>query len=171
MTPKRSAMKKLLWPLCVVVVLLSAAGLGFALAYLTEELTYDQIAGYEAKVPAVHVDHGAGTPADAYRSIGILHEGDYPGLSDVPVTAKQAAPGRAALNALRRQKYTRLLPFVRPAKGGVALRETSGCSSWCIAYWDGKHLWLPGEEEGQWRGCRPSNPDKLDETLKSIHNK
>lgn len=163
-------MKKLLWPLCVVVVLLSAAGLGFALAYLTEELTYDQIAGYEAKVPAVHVDHGAGTPADAYRSIGILHEGDYPGLSDVPVTAKQAAPGRAALNALRGQKYTRLLPFVRPAKGGVALRETSGCSSWCIAYWDGKHLWLPGEEEGQWRGCRPSNPDKLDENLTAICN-
>lgn len=163
-------MKKLLWPLCVIAVLLSAAGLGFTLAYLTEELTYDQIANYDAKGPAIYVDSGAGTPAHASRSISILHEGDYPGLSDEPITAKQAAPGWAALNALRGQKYARLLPFVRPAKGGVALWETSGCSSWCIAYWDGKHLWLPGKEAGQWRGCTPSDPDKLGEKLEAIYN-
>lgn len=161
-------MKKLLWPLCVIAVLLSAAGLGFTLAYLTEELTYDQIADYDVEVPAVHVDSDAGTPAYAHRSIRILHKGDYPGMSDVPITAEEAAPGWATLNALRGETYTRLLPFVRPVKDGIALREVSGCSSWCVAYWDGKHLWLPGEKEDQWRGCLPSDPDRLDKTLKSI---
>ena len=164
-------MKKLLWPFCVITVLLSAAGLGFTLAYLTEELTYDQIVSCDAEIPAVYVDCDAGTPAHAYRSISILYEGDYPGMSDIPVTAERAAPGQMALNALQGEKYTRILPFVRPAKGGITLREVSGCSSWCIAYWDGKHLWLPGEKDGQWRGCLPSNPDQLDKILKSIFNK
>lgn len=161
-------MKKKLWILCAIAVLLSAPGLGFALAYLTDELTYDQIADNDVKIPAIYLDSGTRTPVHVYRSIRIFHEGDYPGMSDIPVTAERAAPGRAALNALRRQKYTRLLPFVRPAEGGVALREVSGCSSWCIAYWDGKHLWLPGEKDGQWRGCLPSNPDQLGKTLESI---
>ena len=164
-------MKKLLWPLCVIAVLLSAAGLGFTLAYLTEELTYDQIAGYDVALPVVYADRGAGTPAYAHRSIRILHEGDCPGLRDTPITAQGAAPGRAALNALQGEKYTRILPFVRPANGGITLREVSGCSSWCIAYWDGKHLWLPGEKDGQWRGCLPSDPDQLDKILKSTFNK
>lgn len=82
----------------------------------------------------------------------------------------EGSEGRAVLNALRGEKYTRILPFVRPEKGGIVLREVSGCSSWWIAYWDGKHLWLPGEKEGQWRGCLPSNPDQLDKNLKSIFN-
>lgn len=152
----------------VIAAGLAALCLGFLLPYLTEELTYNQIADRSAKLSAVHVDGGIGAPARAGRSIGILHEGDCPGLSDVPVTAQQAAPGQAALNALRGQTYTRLLPLVRPAEGGVTLWEVSGCSPCCIAYWDGKHLWLPGERDGQWRGCRPSNPGKLDETLKSL---
>lgn len=164
-------MKKRLWVFLTAAGVLAVFCLGFFLGYLTQELTYDQIASRHAKVPAVYVDHGAGTPAHAGRSITIFHEGDYPGLSDDPVTAQQAAPGRAALNALRGQTYTRLLPFVRPAAGGVALWETYGCFSSCVAYWDGKHLWLPGERDGQWRGCRPSNPDKLSETLNSIQNK
>ena len=78
---------------------------------------------------------------------------------------------QTALNALQGEKYTRILPFVRPANGGITLREVSGCSSWCIAYWDGKHLWLPGEKDGQWRGCLPSDPDQLDKILKSTFNK
>ena len=164
-------MKKRLWVFLTVAGVLAVFCLGFFLGYLTQELTYDQIANYHAKIPAVYVDLGAGTPARAGRSIRILHEGDYPGMSDEPVTAEEAAPGRAVLIALRGQTYTRPLPFVRPAAGGVALREVSGCSSRCIAYWDGKHLWLPGEKDGQWQGCRPSNPDKLSETLNSIQNK
>ena len=164
-------MKKLLWPLCVITVLLSASGLGLTLAYLTEELTYDQIVGHDTEIPVIFVDRGAGTPFHAYRSISIFHEGDYPGMSDVPVTAERAAPGQTALNALQGEKYTRILPFVRPVKGGIALQEVSGCSSWCIAYWDGKHLWLPGEKDGQWRGCLPSDPDQLNKILKSIFNK
>lgn len=160
-------MKKLLWRLCILAVLLCSAGLGFALAYLTEELTYDQI---DAKAPVVYADYSAGAPAQANRSIYILQEGDYPGLSDVPVTAERAAPGRAALNALRGQKYTRPLPFARPAKGGVALWQTSGCSSWCTAYWDGTYLWRPGKEEAQWHGGRPSDPGKLKEDLATISN-
>lgn len=152
-------MKKLLWPLCVIAVLLSAAVGGFALAYLTEEQSYDQIKGADIA-----------PPAQAARSIGILHEGDFPGMSDVPVTAQQAAPGRATLNALREQSYTRAFPFLRPDKGGIAVRDINGCTPWYIAYWDGNHLWLPGEAEGQWQGYIPSNPDKLGETLESIHN-
>ena len=108
-------MKKLLWPLCVIAVLLSAAAGGFALAYLTEEVTFDQIKS-----------SGYGFPDSPAHTITILHEGDYPGLSDFPVTAEQAAPGRAALNALRGQRYTRALPLLKPGKGGIAVREISG---------------------------------------------
>lgn len=150
-------MKKLLWPLCTLLVLLTAFGLGLTAAYLAEELTYDQIK-----------NSGCGIPEIAVHTIGILHEGDYPGMSDFPVTAEQAAPGRAALNALRGQRYTRILPFQRPSTNGIAVREVSGCSSFYIAYWDGKHLWVSGKEENQWQGYAPSNPDKLQETLKSI---
>ena len=150
-------MKKLLWILCVMVVLLSAAAGGVALAYLTEELTYDQIE-----------QSGCGIPDKAAHTITILHEGDYPGMSDFPVTAEQAAPGRAVLNALRGQRYTRALPFRKPGANGIAVREVSGCSSSYVAYWDGKHLWTSGKEENQWQGYAPSNPDKLGETLKSL---
>ncbi len=152
-------MKKLLWSLCVIAVLLSAAAGGFALAYLTEEVTFDQI---EVS--------GCGIPDKAACTIRILHEGDYPGLSDFPVTAEQAAPGRAALNALRGQKYTRVLPFLKPGKGGIAVCETSGCSSSYIAYWDGKYLWASGEGEKPWRGYAPSSPDELREVLQVVMN-
>lgn len=164
-------MKKRPWIFLTVAGVLAVFCLGFSLGYFTQKLTYDQIANYHAKIPTVYVDLGAGTPAHAGRSITIFHEGDCPGLSDNPVTAEEAAPGRAALNALRGQTYTRPLPFVRPAAGGAALWETYGCSSSCVAYWDGKHLWLPGEKDGQWLGCLPSNPDKLSKTLNSIQNK
>ena len=160
-------MKKLLWPLCVITVILSAAGLGFLLAYQTEELTYDQIVDRDTGACGLHVD-GIGIPVHVYRSIRVLHEGDYLGLSDTPVPAERAAPGRAALNALQSEKYTRPLPFVRPAEGGVALREISGCSTWYIAYWDGKYLWLPGKEDDQWRGFLPSDPSKLSQILESL---
>ena len=153
-------MKKLLWPLCVIAVLLSAAAGGFALAYLTEEVDFDQIRS-----------SGCGFPDRAAHTITILQEGDYPGMSGFPVTAERAAPGRAALNALRGQKYTRALPFLTPGKGGIAVREVSGCSASYLAYWDGKHLWASGEGENPWQGYAPSNPEKLQETLKSLYDK
>ena len=162
-------MKKISWPLCTLLVLLLATGLGFTLAYQTEELTYDQIVDRDTRAHIVHADD-VGIPAYTYRTIGILHKGDYPGLSDTPVSAEDAAPGWAALNALQGEEYTRSPPFTSPAENGVALREISGCSVWYIAYCDGKHLWLPGKKEGQWRGFLPSDPDKLDETLKSLCN-
>ena len=162
-------MKNRLWIFLTIAGVLAVFCLGLFLGYLTEELSYDQIANYHAKIPAVSVDLSAGAPAHAGRSIQILHEGDYHGMSDDPVTAEGAVPGRAALDALRGQKYTRLLPFSRPAAGGVALREVSGCSSWCIAYWDGKHLWLPGEKDGHWRGCSPSSPKELEEALQDAY--
>lgn len=153
-------MKKLLWPLCVLLVLLTALGLGFTVAYLTEEFTYDQIKNSNYRIPD-----------KAAHTISILHEGDYPGMSDFPVTVEQAAPGRAVLNALRGQRYTRTLPFLKPGKDGIAIREVSGCSSSYVAYWDGKYLWTSGKEEHQWQGYAPSNPDKLHETLKFLCNK
>ena len=99
-------MKKLLWPLCTLLVLLTAFGLGLTAAYLAEELTYDQIK-----------NSGCGIPEIAAHTITILHEGDYPGMSDFPVSAEQAAPGRAALNALRGQRYTRILHHHTPERG------------------------------------------------------
>ena len=139
--------KRITIPLAIVGCL-AISCLGLLLADITAKRSFDQLSRGYATAP----------PAREAQNIGVLIEGDYPGLSDDPVTAEGAAPGRAALDAVRGQKYTRLLPFSRPAAGGVALREVSGCSSWCIAYWDGKHLWLPGEKDGHWRGCSPSSP-------------
>lgn len=56
-------MKKRLWVFLTVAGVLAVFCLGFFLGYLTQELTYDQIANYHAKIPAVYVDLGAGTPA------------------------------------------------------------------------------------------------------------
>lgn len=150
--------KRITIPLAIVGCL-AISCLGLLLADITAKRSFDQLSRGYATAP----------PAREAQNIGVLIEGDYPGLSDEPVTAEGAAPGRAALDALRGQKYTRLLPFSRPAAGGVALREVSGCSSWCIAYWDGKHLWLPGEKDGHWRGCSPSSPKELEEALQDAY--
>lgn len=150
-------MKKKLMLLLAVLFLAASACSGYALAYMTETLRYDQISG-----------KGYGPPARAERTISVLREGDYPGLSDVPVTAEEAAPGRAALKVLRGQRYTRALPFLKPAEDGIAVRECIGCSPWCIAYWDGACLWLPGEQEGKWLGYAPSDPEGLGEALETL---
>ncbi len=152
-------MKKRLWVLLAAVVLLGSAGIGFALAYQTETFSYDQIAGT-----------GYSPPARAAHHISVLQEGDFPGMSDFPVTAEQAAPGRAAMNALRGQKYTRALPFRKPRNGGITIRKFIGCTPETIAYWDGKYLWLPKNGEESWHGYVPSDPDKLNEKLESICN-
>ena len=152
-------MKKKLWILCVIAVLLSAFGLGLAAAYVTsdystEEFSYDQIKGFSAD------PH----PQSAHF-INIFYEGDFPGMSDTPVSAERAEPGKKALNALRGQTYTRLFPLIRPSKKGIGIHEVSGCSPSYIAYWDGKHLWLP--DEGHWRGYAPSSPDDIEQELQS----
>ena len=153
-------MKKKLWILCIIAVLLSSFGLGLAAGYVasgysTEEFSYDQIKGSNAD------PH----PQSA-RFINIFYEGDFPGMSIKPVTAQQAEPGTKALNALRGQTYTRLFPLIRPSKKGIGICEVSGCSPSYIAYWDGKHLWLP--DEGHWRGYAPSSPDELEEVLQTV---
>ena len=153
-------MKKLLWSLCVIAVLLSAFCLGLTAAYITsdystEEFSYEQIKGSNAD------PH----PQSAHF-INIFYEGDFPGMSITPVTAQQAEPGTKALNALRGQTYTRLFPLIRPSKKGIGICEVSGCSPSYIAYWDGKHLWLP--DEGHWRGYAPSSPDELEEALQTV---
>ena len=152
---KETPMKKKLWILCIIVVLLSSFGLGLAAGYVasdysTEEFSYDQIKGSNAD------PH----PQSA-RFINIFYEGDFPGMSDFPITAEQAEPGKQALNALRGQTYTRLFPLIRPSKKGIGIREVSGCTPSYTAYWDGKHLWLP--DEGRWRGYVPSSPGQLEQ--------
>ena len=152
-------MKKLLWSLCVIAVLLSAFGLGLTAAYVTsdystEEFNYDQIKGSNAD------PH----PQSA-QFIHIFYEGDFPGMSDIPVSAERAEPGKKVLNALQGQTYTRLFPLIRPSKKGIGIHEISGCSPSYIAYWDGKHLWLP--DEGHWRGYAPSSPDDIEQELQS----
>ena len=156
---KEPPMKKKLWILCVIAVLLSAFGLGLTAAYVTsdystEEFSYDQIKGSNAD------PH----PQSA-RFINIFYEGDFPGMSDFPITAEQAEPGKKALNALRGQTYTRLFPLIRPSKKGIGIHEVSGCTPSYTAYWDGKHLWLPNE--GRWRGYAPSSPDDIEQELQS----
>ncbi len=150
-------MKKKFRILLAAVFVLSSIGIGFLAGYWTEPFSYDQIAG-SLTTP----------PPDAAHTIAILHEGDYPGMSDFPVTAEEAAPGRAAMNALRGQKYTRALAIRKPREGGICLSETSGCSAFYIAYWDGKYLWQSETESGKWLGYVPSDPGKLDETLRSL---
>ena len=152
-------MKKKLWILCVVAVLLSAFGLGLTAAYVTsdystEEFSYDQIKGSNAD------PH----PQSAHF-INIFYEGDFPGMSDIPVSAERAEPGKKVLNALQGQTYTRLFPLTRPGKKGIGIHEVSGCTPSYIAYWDGNHLWLP--DEGRWRGYAPSSPDDIEQELQS----
>ena len=151
-------MKKKLWILCVIAILLLAGASGFTLAYMSEKFTYDQIAGL-ANEPPAHAAH----------SVGVLHEGDFPGMSDTPVTAEEAAPGWATLRALRGQEYTRAFPLLKPTGNGIAIREISGCTPFYIAYWDGKRLWLPDKEDGHWRGYVPSAPKALDEALQAAY--
>jgi hypothetical protein len=152
-------MKKKLWIPLIAAGLLAVFCLGFSLAYLTEELTFDQL----------DMSSGFGVPDKAAHTIGILHEGDYPGMSDFPVTSEEAAPGRAVLNALRGQKYTRILPLLKPDKGGISICETSDCSSSYIAYWDGKYLWTSGKEENQWQGYVPSSTKELEDALQAAY--
>jgi len=59
-----------------------------------------------------------------------------------------------------------LFPLIRPSKKGIGICEVSGCSPSYIAYWDGKHLWLP--DEGHWRGYAPSSPDELEKVLQTV---
>ena len=152
-------MKKKLWILCVISVLLSAFGLGLTAAYVTsdystEEFSYDQIKGSNAD------PH----PQSAHF-IHIFYEGDFPGMSDIPVSAERAEPGKKVLNALQGQTYTRLFPLIRPSKKGIGICEVSGCTPSYIAYWDGNHLWLP--DGGRWRGYAPSSPDDIEQELQS----
>ena len=106
-------------------------------------------------------------PARPSESITIVHEGSYPGFSDTPVTREQAAPGRRVLNALNQQKYTWAFPFLRPRDGGLAIYEMWGCTPECIAYWDGRRLWLPKGFEGPWAGYAPTSPEELDQALRA----
>lgn len=115
-------MKKLLWSLCVIAVLLSAFCLGLTAAYITsdystEEFSYEQIKGSNAD------PH----PQSAHF-IHIFYEGDFPGMSDTPVSAERAEPGKKVLNALQGQTYTRLFPLIRPSKKGIGIHEVSGCT-------------------------------------------
>lgn len=162
-------MKNRLWIFLTIAGVLAVFCLGFFLGYVTEELTYDQIANYHAKIPTVSVDLSAGAPAHAGRSIQILHEGDYPGMSDEPVTAKEAQPGRKVMYALRQQRYSWIPPFFKPQDGGIAIGQTRGCSPEEIAYWDGRYLWLPKDHDGHWRGCSPSSPKELEEALQDAY--
>jgi len=150
-------MKKLWIPLGIVACLAVFCA-GFLLAGMTSGRPFDDLPqGSDLAPPA--------QPAD---SITVLQEGTFPGLSDVPVTAEQAAPGRKVMYALREQKYTWILPFLRPRDGGISIYKLRSCTPECIAYWDGSHLWLYNRPKDLWQGYRPISPDKLDETLQSF---
>ena len=151
-------MKKKLWVPLIIVGLLAIFCLGFLLAGMTTPRSFDQLPQ----------ETGGQIPAREAHSIALLSEGSYPGFADTPVTAQQAAPGRRALYALGQQKYTWAFPLSKPQEGGILIYKSSGCTPEYRAYWDGRHLWLPRGFDGPWRGYRPSDPDKLDETLKSL---
>ena len=147
--------KKLRIPL-LTAGFLTVFCLGFLLAGMTIPCSFDQLSPKRSVT----------SPARASESIAILHEGTYPGFSDTPVTAEQAAPSQQVLNALDRQKYTWAFPLLRPRNGGIAIYELTGCSPEYIAYWDGRHLWLPKGFEGPWVGYAPTSPEELDQALR-----
>lgn len=108
-------------------------------------------------------------PVRAAKSIAILKEGTFPGMSDTPVTTQETVPGRKAMYTLEQQKYTWALPFHKPREDGIALYELTGCSPEYKAYWDGRYLWLPPEQyNAPWRGYAPSSPAQLEESLEVL---
>lgn len=145
-------------------ILLSAAAclvifyLGFLIAGMTIPRSFRQLPQKT----------GGMAPVRAAHSIAILPEDSYPGFSDIPVTAEQAAPGRKAVYALEQQTYTLAFPLCRPHTGGISIYKLSGCSPEYKAYWDGRYLWLPKGFDGPWMGYRPSDPDQLNETLEAL---
>lgn len=151
--------KKLRTPL-IIAGLLAVFCLGFLAAGMTVPRSFHQLPQKT----------GGQIPARGARSIVILPEGSYPGFSDTPVTAQQAAPGRRALYALGQQKYTWAFPLSKPQEGGILIYELSGCMPEYRAYWDGRYLWLPRGFDGPWRGYRPSDPEQLSQALESIYN-
>ena len=141
----------------IIAGILAVSCLGFLLAGMTIPRSFDHLSS----------KRGITSPARASKSIAIVHEGTYPGFSDTPVTAEQAAPSQQALYALDRQKYTWAFPLLRPRNGGIAIYELTGCSPEYIAYWDGRHLWLPKGFEGPWVGYAPTSPEELDQALRA----
>ncbi len=148
--------KKLQIPL-IIAAFPAVFCLGFLLAGMIIPRSYDQLPQ----------KRGITSPARESESITILHEGSYPGFADVPVSREQAAPGRSVMYALQDQKYTWILPFLRPRDGGFAIYEMWGCTPEYIAYWDGKYLWLPKDFEGPWAGYAPTSPEELDQALRT----
>lgn len=149
--------KKLRIPL-IIAGFLAMFCLGFLLAGMTIPHSFHQLPQ----------ETGSTAPVRATHSIAILLEGSYPGFSDTPVTAKEAAPGRKAIYALEQQSYTWAFPLCRPHTGGISIYQLSGCSPEYRAYWDGRYLWLPKGYDGPWLGYRPSDPDQLNETLEAL---
>ena len=152
-------MKKKLWIPLIAAGFLAVFCLGFLLTDLTIKRSFDQLTrGYDSA-----------TPAREAQNIGVLIEGDYPGLSDEPVTAEEALPGRKAMYALRQQKYSWILPFLKPHNGGIAIGQARGCSPEEIAYWDGRYLWLPQGFGNSWTGYAPSSPKELEDALQAAY--
>lgn len=151
--------KKFRIPL-IIAACLAVICLGFLAAGMTVPRSFHQLPQKT----------GIQIPARGAHSIAILPEGAYPGFSDTPVTAQEAAPGRRTLYALEQQKYTWALPFSKPQEGGILIYELSGCTPEYRAYWDGRCLWLPRGFNGPWKGYRPSDPEQLSQALESIYN-
>lgn len=108
-------------------------------------------------------------PAQSAKTIGILIEGTCPGMSDVPVTARQAIPGQSAMRVLREQRYSWIPPFTQPRDGGIQISQASGCGPEVLGYWDGRYLWLPRGPGTPWRGYAPASPETVEEALQGIY--
>ena len=146
--------KKLRIPLFAAACLLV-----FCLSFLLAGMTIPRSFG---QLPRTH---SITSPAQASESITLVYEGTYPGLSDTPVSAERAAPSRRVLYALNQQKYTWAFPLLQPRDGGLSIYELIGCTPECVAYWDGRYLWLPKGYEGPWAGYAPTSPEELDQAL------
>ena len=141
----------------LVLAVLVIVGIGY---YLMGQTTFDQsFQGYALEPPA--------SPANR---LSIMREGDYLGLSDTPVSFEQAQPGQKLLAALRAQKYLPLPSFPGAPDGGTAIYYTQGCTSLCMAYWDGRFLWLSGTQENEWRRFLPLSPHSLGEKINTVCN-
>lgn len=150
-------MKRKLWVPLIIAGLLAVFCLGFLAAGMVTPRSYRELPRGKT----------ASAPAQAAESITLVYEGTYPGFSDVPVSAKDAAPSRRVIHALNQQKYTWAFPLLRPRDEGLAIYELTGCTPECVAYWDGRYLWLPKNYNGRWRGYAPSSPEELDRALRN----
>lgn len=145
--------KKISLVVLAVVILSLAAGLWYARA---NTMAFDQLSRGGDSSP----------PAPPEKTFSFAREGDFPGMSDTPVTHEQAAPYRAWMSAMRSTNYLRLPRVFMAPSGGISFTVIEGCMPYCRAYWSGGFMWFPAENG--WQPCLPLDKTALERELAKV---